>query len=125
MSRRPRGLAVAVPYWWRRLRKGPFVKELPQPVWPVVLLGALELADAAVCVRPIPGVRRCLEGVNFPERYWPAIAPVKAAAGVGLLAGTRVPGLGLVTNACVVAYFVTAAGAHVRAHDFGWNFRLS
>lgn len=100
-------------------------RALPQPAWPVVALAAFHVADAAMCVGPVPFVRRCLEDVRFPKEYWPVLAPLKAAAATGLLLGTRVPRLGLVTNAAVVAYFVLAAGAHVRAGDLGRVFWLN
>ena len=46
---------------------------------------------------------------------------VKFAAAVGLVGGIWVPGLGLLTSAALVLYFVLAVGAHVRASDFGRN----
>lgn len=44
------------------------------------------------------------------------------SAGAGLLAGLAVPGLGTAAAAGLVAYFVIALAAHLRARDFqlGW-----
>ena len=47
--------------------------------------------------------------------------PVKFAAAAGLVAGIWIPYLGTVTSLALVAYFVVAIGAHVRARDFGRN----
>jgi hypothetical protein len=45
-----------------------------------------------------------------------------AAAAAGLLAGFAVPGLGTAAASGLIAYFVVAVSAHLRAHDFqlGW-----
>ena len=40
------------------------------------------------------------------------------SAAAGLLAGLAVPGLGTAAAAGLVAYFVIALAAHLRAHDF-------
>jgi DoxX-like family len=40
------------------------------------------------------------------------------SAGVGLLAGFAVPGLGTAAASGLLAYFVIALAAHLRAHDF-------
>ena len=37
------------------------------------------------------------------------------------MAGLWIPVLGLLTNIALVAYFLLAIGAHVRARDFGRN----
>ena len=46
------------------------------------------------------------------------------SAGAGLLAGLAVPGLGTVAAAGLVAYFVIALGAHLRARDFQLTWPL-
>lgn len=43
---------------------------------------------------------------------------VLGLAAAGLLAGLAVPGLGTAAAAGLVAYFVVAVAAHLRAHDF-------
>jgi hypothetical protein len=40
------------------------------------------------------------------------------SAGVGLLAGFAVPGLGTAAASGLLTYFVIALAAHLRAHDF-------
>lgn len=81
-----------------------------------------QLADAGICIGPIPYVARCLDAVEFPaERRW--IFPVvKAASAVGLAAAPRYPGLARLTAAMLTFYFVLAVGAHVRVRDIGLNF---
>lgn len=92
---------------------------LPEPVWPVVVLAVIQLVDGLLCLRPVGFVARCLENVRFPRRYWGLLTPVKLAAALGLLAGIRVPYLGLVTTVALVLYFVVAVAMHVAARDLG------
>jgi hypothetical protein len=94
---------------------------IPDPVWVAPALAAFQFADAAFCVKPLGFVARCLDDVGFPRRYWHVFTPIKAAGGVGLLAGLWVPHLGAVTAACLVVYFVLAVTAHLRAGDIGRN----
>ncbi|NYE35353.1 hypothetical protein F4692_000457 [Nocardioides cavernae] len=94
---------------------------LPDPAWPVVVLAAIQAADAAMCVRPVGFVRGCLEDVGFPRSLWVVLTWVKGLAATGLLAGLVVPCLAFVTSAALVVYFAAAIGMHVRARDFGSN----
>lgn len=91
----------------------------PDPAWPVVVLALIQLADAFFCLEPLPFVRKCLEGVRFPQRYWRLLTPLKLAAAAGLLVGLVVPYLAGVVTAALVAYFLIAIGMHVVARDFG------
>lgn len=93
----------------------------PDPAWPVLVLALVQLVDAAVCLRPVPSVARCLDDVGFPRRWWWVLAPLKLAAANGLLLGLVVPYLGALTCGALVAYFVVAVGMHVRARDLGRN----
>ncbi|MGH1562982.1 DoxX family protein [Mumia sp. DW29H23] len=97
------------------------MNDLPDPVWPVVVLAVIQLADAVFCLKPLPFVRECLTDVRFPRRWWPVLTPLKLAAAAGLVAGIWVPYLGLVTTLALVAYFVAAIAAHLRARDLGRN----
>ncbi|MEV4413614.1 DoxX family protein [Catellatospora sp. NPDC049609] len=94
---------------------------LPDPVWPVLVLAAIQLVDAVLCLRPVRFVAECYEGVGWPRRLWWLMPPVKFAAAAGLLAGIVVPWLGALTCAALVAYFLVAIAAHVRARDLGRN----
>ncbi|MER7894531.1 DoxX family protein [Micromonospora sp. NPDC094482] len=95
---------------------------IPEPIWPVVALAILQLADAVLCVKPVEFVRQCLKDVAFPERFWPVLAPLKAGAAGGLLLGIFIPYLGLATASALVTYFAVAVALHVRQRDFGRNF---
>lgn len=94
---------------------------LPDPVWPVVVLAAITALDAALSWRPVRFVAECWDAVRFPRRLWWMLAPIKAAAVLGLVAGIWIPWLGLVTCGTLVAYFVVAIAMHVRARDLGRN----
>lgn len=84
-------------------------------------LAIVQATDAVFCAVPLPFVTRCLDGVGLPARYRPLLAPIKAAATIGLAAGIWVPYLAAITSACLVVYFSLAVGAHVRARDIGRN----
>ncbi|GAA3429879.1 DoxX family protein [Streptosporangium sandarakinum] len=98
---------------------------LPDPVWPVVLLAFIQAGDAVMCVKPIPFIARCLEGVNWPRRHWWILPPLKFAAAAGLILGIWLPYLGAVTCAALVLYFVVAIAIHIAARDFGRNLFLN
>lgn len=94
---------------------------LPDPVWPVLVLAAVSVFDAAMSWRPVAFVAACWEDVRFPRRFWRVLPWLKLAAGAGLIAGIWIPFLGVVTAACLVAYFVVAIAFHLRARDLGRN----
>lgn len=98
---------------------------LPDPVWPVVLLAVIQLADGVMCLKPVPFIARCLTNVRFPRRYWTWLSPLKFAAALGLLAGIWIPYLGLVTSVALVLYFVVAIVMHIRARDLGRDLFLN
>ena len=91
------------------------------PTWPLFVLAAIQLADAAACVQPIAPVARCFDDVGFPRRFWWVFTPIKLAAAVGLLVGVWVPEIGLAACIGLIVYFVLAIAAHTRARDFGRN----
>ena len=86
----------------------------PAQVASVVLAGAL-LLDALLSLRPSAFIRDCLDGVRFPRDWWWALIVIKLVAVAGLLAGLVLRGVGLAAAAGVVAYFLSAAAAHLRA----------
>ncbi|MEV4620341.1 DoxX family protein [Asanoa sp. NPDC049573] len=96
---------------------------LADPVWPVVVLAAVQGVDAAICWRPIAAVQRCLDDVHAPPPVRRLLTPIKLAAATGLLAGLVVPYLGVLTCAALAAYFAIAVTMHIRARDLGGNFR--
>lgn len=98
---------------------------LPDPVWPVVVLAAIQLVDAALCLKPAAFIAQCLRNVHFPRRHWRWLSPLKLAAAMGLLAGLWIPYLGLVTAIALVLYFVVAVTMHVRARDLGRDLFLN
>ncbi|MFD7310418.1 DoxX family protein [Promicromonospora sp. NPDC059942] len=98
---------------------------LPDPVWPVVVLAVISLVDGVLCLKPASFIAACFDDVGFPRKYWWVASPIKFAAAAGLVAGIWIPGLGVLTTACLVLYFVLAIAMHVRAHDFGRNLFLN
>lgn len=92
---------------------------IPDPQWPQLLLAGLLVLDVALSLRPAGFIRTCLNGVGFPEDYWWALIAIKSLAAAGLLVGIWHDGIGLASNVGVVAYFVAAVVAHVRARFLG------
>lgn len=95
---------------------------LPDPWWIPALLAALLLVDAAASLRPPRFIRDCLDGVGFPREWWWILIIIKVLAAVGLLVGLWMPGVGAAANAGVIAYFVCAAIAHLRARFLRVSF---
>ncbi|RGE19633.1 DoxX family protein [Leucobacter sp. wl10] len=98
---------------------------LPDPWWPQALLAAVLLADALLSLRPPRFIRDCLDGVRFPRDWWWTLIVIKLLAVAGLFAGVWIPGLGLAANVGVVAYFLCAVAAHLRARFLGSAFWIN
>lgn len=86
------------------------------------LAAAGQAADAAICVKPIDYVARCLNDVGYPaDRRW--IFPViKVASAVGLASARFAPVLARFTAVMLTLYFSLAVGTHLRARDLRLNF---
>jgi len=95
---------------------------LPDPIWPVVVLAAICLLDAIICIKPVAFIARCWDDVHWPRRYWRFMAPIKFAAAAGLVIGIWLPVLGIVTAVALVVYFIVAVAMHIRARDLRRNF---
>ncbi len=95
---------------------------IADPWWPSMLLAVALLVDALLSLRPPAFIRDCLDGVRFPREWWWTLIVIKLLAASGLVAGLWLPGIGAAANVGVVAYFVCAAVAHVRAGFTGTSF---
>lgn len=89
------------------------VESVPQ--WPSIVLAVVLFGDAVMSVKPPRFIQRCLDGVNFPRDWWWALIYIKLIAAAGLIVGLFVAGVGIAANVGVIAYFVAAAYAHIRA----------
>jgi hypothetical protein len=101
------------------------MSSLPAPIWPVIVLAIIQFGDALMCIKPMEFVATCFDDVHWPRRLWWVMAPIKFAAGAGLIVGIWVPYVGAVTSVALVAYFVVAIAMHIRARDFGRNLFLN
>ncbi len=81
-------------------------------------LAALQAADAAACIGPIPPIKKAYDDVGLAEELRPLIPVVKAASAIGLLSVFRFPALARLTTFMLTVYFVLAVGAHIRAKDW-------
>lgn len=95
------------------------------PWWPLAVLALIQLGDGIMCLKPVAFIRKCFEDVGFPKRFWWVAPPIKFAATAGLVIGIWFRPLAILTTAALVLYFLLAAGAHIRARDFGRNFFLN
>jgi hypothetical protein len=95
---------------------------LPDPIWPVLLLAGLLVLDAAMSIRPPKFIEGCLSGVGLPRDWWWVLIVIKSFAATGLIVGIWVPGIALASTVGVVAYFLCAAVAHVRARFLKQEF---
>jgi hypothetical protein len=55
--------------------------------------------------------------VGVPVRFFPVLALLEVAGGLGLLAGIGLKPLGIAAAASLVAYFLAAIASHLRKHD--------
>jgi hypothetical protein len=55
--------------------------------------------------------------VGVPLRFFPVLALLEVAGGVGLLVGIGLMPLGVAAGACLVAYFIVALASHLRKRD--------
>ncbi|WP_165242697.1 DoxX family protein [Corynebacterium lizhenjunii] len=92
------------------------------PAWPSIVLALILVGDALLSLRPAPFIAECLSGVKLPRDWWWALILIKTLAAAGLLVGLWVPGVGIAAMVGVIAYFLAAAAAHVRAGFLGSAF---
>lgn len=95
------------------------------PAWPAIILAAVLAGDALLSIRPPAFIRDCLSGIQLPRDWWWTLIVVKLLAAAGLLLGIHYPGIGFAASVGVIAYFVCAAVAHIRAQFTGVTFWLN
>lgn len=84
----------------------------------VTVVAAIACASAAVLsLTHHRSVVRTAERLRVPVSWQVPLGAVLAAGSLGLLVGFAVPVLGTAAAVGLVAYFLCAAGAHLRARD--------
>lgn len=78
----------------------------------LVMSVRMKLVLAPRAVEVIGGV------VGVPLRFFPVLALLELAGALGLLAGIAFEAAGIAAAVSLVAYFIGAAGSHVRVRDF-------
>jgi hypothetical protein len=94
--------------------KAPVVVE-PKRV--ALALAGFQAVDAVACAIPMPFIKADLDRIGCPERLQRALPMIKGASAIGLVGGLRMPRLGALSSAALVAYFAAAIGFHVHARD--------
>ena len=92
------------------------------PAWPSIILAAILFGDAVLSLKPVAFIEACLRGVRLPTEWWWALIVIKCLAASVLIIGLWIPGIGIATMVGVIAYFCTAAIAHIRAKFLGSEF---
>jgi hypothetical protein len=82
-----------------------------------VLLVALLVVTAALKLGHRPAVVASYRRVGVPEERLPQLAALLLAGAAGLVVGLWWKPAGVAAAAALVAYFLLAIGAHVRARD--------
>ena len=85
--------------------------------WLVTRLVAVQVGDAAFNAFPTQWLKDDLDHLGIPEDMRLLFPVVKSASAMGLYLGLRRPGLGRLTAAALVVYFLLALGAHARVND--------
>lgn len=97
----------------------------PDLWWVPAILAFVLIGDAVMSLRPPKFIRDCLDGVAFPREWWWTLIVIKLLAATGLIAGIWIPGIALAANIGVIAYFLSAAVAHIRARFLGQAFWIN
>jgi hypothetical protein len=82
-----------------------------------VLLSAALVVSAVGKLRRMEQVVTMITGLGVPIDWFPMLAAAEIAGAVGLLIGLAVPVIGILAAIGVIAYFVGAVIAHLRAGD--------
>jgi len=80
-------------------------------------LAAVQVGDAVFNAIPTQWLKDDLDHLGVPENLRLVFPVIKGSSAVGLLVGMRRPGLGRLTSAALVVYFMLALGAHARIKD--------
>ena len=82
-----------------------------------VLLSLALLGSAAAKLTKQPKLVAQLTGIGVGESQLPQLAVLEIAGAIGMLAGLKFAGLGVLAGICLILFFAGAVIAHLRAHD--------
>lgn len=81
-------------------------------------LAAVQVADAiANAIIPRRHVKAHLDRLGVPDNVQRALPVIKVTTSAGLLVGTKMPRVGALTSAALVAYYAAAVRFHMGAGD--------
>lgn len=92
-----------------------------------IVLAVILIGDAVLSIRPPKFIARCLTGVNLPREWWWVLIVIKTLAAAGLIIGVirHDPSITTVVSVGVLAYFICAIVAHIRANFLKSEFWLN
>jgi uncharacterized membrane protein YphA (DoxX/SURF4 family) len=82
-----------------------------------VSMGVLAMSARMKLVRDPRAVEVISDVVGVPVRFFPVLALLEIAGGVGLLVGIGVKPLGVAAGVGLIVYFVVAISSHLRVRD--------
>ena len=87
------------------------------------LLSFAAIGSAIAKLKKVPDVMASMASVGVKPNQVRVLAALEIAGGLGIIAGIWVPGLGTLSAACLVLYFVGALVSHMKKKhkvaDFG------
>ena len=87
------------------------------------LLAFAAIGSAIAKLKKVPDVMTSMASVGVKPNQVPLLAALEIAGGLGVIAGIWIPGLGTLSSACLVLYFVGALLSHMKKKhkvaDFG------
>jgi hypothetical protein len=82
-----------------------------------VALAGFQVLDVIGNAIPRQFVKQHLDHLGVPEYLRPMLPVIKLSSSAGLVVGLRLPRLGALTSAALIAYYVAAARFHVLSGD--------
>jgi hypothetical protein len=83
----------------------------------VLAVAGFQVLDAVGNAIPRQFVKRHLDHLGVPTYLRPLLPVIKLSSSAGLVIGLKLPRLGAVTSAALVAYYAAAARFHVLSGD--------
>jgi uncharacterized membrane protein YphA (DoxX/SURF4 family) len=78
------------------------------------LLAFAAIGSAIAKLKKVPDVMTSMASVGVKPQQVPVLAALEIAGGLGLIVGIWLPGLGALSAACLLLYFIGALVSHMK-----------